>query len=445
MNNYVFVIDANKKPLKPCTPRRAKLLQRQRKAKAFRRYPFTLIVQYPTQPPEPDLELRIDPGSKVTGLALVNLKNEVIWGMELEHRGQKISQALTKRAGFRHSRRNRNTRYRKKRFNRSKPEGWLAPSLMHRVQTVETWIKRICRYAPVATITIEKVKFDLQKLDKPNIQGVEYQQGTLAGYSVREALLEHWGRECAYCGVTDVPLQIEHIKPKSQGGSSRFNNLTLACECCNQAKGNRPIEEFLSEQPDLLKKIKAHCKKSLADAAAVNSTRNKILEVASSTGLKIQAGSGALAKLVRNKSRLPKAHWIDAACNSIDSQPVKLLTHQPLLVICKGHGNRQSRRCNAQGFPAITSIKKDALTGTKIVNYVKPKKVYTNAKTGDLVNVTLKKDRKYVQAGTYTARVKTPTNKGVEVRINGYRISSNLFSFVHQSDGYDYCFAPMSV
>ncbi len=441
MNNYVFILDTNRNPLKPCTPKRAKQLQRAGIAKAIRRYPFTLILSKDTTPPEPYLSLRIDPGSKFTGFALVTPKNEVIWGMELEHRGQQISQSLTKRADFRRNRRNRKTRYRKARFDRKKPTGWLAPSLMHRVQTVTTWIKRICRYSPVRAIVIEKVKFDTQKLDNPTIEGIEYQQGTLAGYTLREALLEHWGRECAYCGATEIPLQIEHIKPKSSGGSNRFNNLTLACPQCNQAKGNRPVEEFLTDKVSLLNKIKSHCKKSLADVAAVNSTRNQIFEVAASTGLKILAGNGALAKLVRTKSNLPKAHWIDAASNSLDLQPIKLLTYQPLLVTCKGHGNRQARRCNKQGFPAITSIKIDSETGKKIVNYINAKKVYKHIKTGDIVKLTLEKDRKHALAGTYTARVKTPTAKGAEVKIQGHRISSNLFKFIHRGDGYDYSFA----
>ncbi len=438
MNNYVLIIDTNFQPLKPTTPRRARELLNKGKAAVFRRYPFTLILKQEYQPTLPYLELRIDPGSRVTGFALVNPKNEVIWGMELEHRGREISFSLVKRAGFRRSRRNRNTRYRKKRFNRSKPSGWLAPSLAHRVQTVITWIKRICRYAPVATITIEKVKFDTQKLENPDIQGVKYQQGTLAGYTVREALLEHWGRKCAYCGVENIPLQIEHIKPKSRCGSDRFSNLTLACECCNQAKGNQSIEEFLIDKPEVLKKIKQHCKKSLADAAAVNSTRNKIFDIAKQTGLVVQAGSGALARFVRAKSNLPKTHWIDAAANSIDQQPIKLNTHQPLIVSCKGHGNRQAVRCNSSGFPAIT-IKKDK-QGKKVVTKVKPKQIYTHVKAGDIVNVTLEKNRKHIKSGTYIARVKTPTNTGVEVKINGHRISSKLFSFIHRNDGYEYSF-----
>ncbi len=243
---------------------------------------------------------------------------------------------------------------------------------------------------------------------------------------------------CVYCGAENVPLQIEHIIPKSKSGSSRFSNLTLACQCCNQAKGNQPIEEFLKDKPEIIKKIKQHCKKSLADAAYVNSTRNKIFEVAQQTGLLVQAGNGALAKLVRAKSNLPKAHWIDASANSINEQPIKLLTHQPLIVTCKGHGNRQAVRCNSSGFPAI-SVKKDR-DGNKMLTVVKPKQKYIHATAGDIVNVTLEKDRKHIKKGVYTARVKTPIPTGIEVKINGHRINTKLFDFVHRSDGYDYSF-----
>jgi hypothetical protein len=48
----------------------------------------------------------------------------------------------------------------------------------------------------------------LQKLENPEISGIAYQQGTLAGYELREYLLEKWGRKCAYCDATNVPLQI---------------------------------------------------------------------------------------------------------------------------------------------------------------------------------------------------------------------------------------------
>jgi 5-methylcytosine-specific restriction endonuclease McrA len=105
-----------------------------------------------------------------------------------------------------------------------------------------------------------------------------------SGYTLREALLEHWGRACVYCGEKNKPLEIEHIKPKAKGGSDRFNNLTLASPCCNQKKSDKTVEEFLKDQPEVLTKITAQLKASLQDAAAVNSTRNAIFEMGEKNG-----------------------------------------------------------------------------------------------------------------------------------------------------------------
>ena len=109
-----------------------------------------------------------------------------------------------------------------------------------RIGNTLTWVARLRRACPVSAFSQELVKFDLQKIENPEISGVEYQQGTLAGYELREYLLEKWGRKCAYCGKEDAPLQIEHIHPKARGGSDRVSNLTLACEPCNRRKGTRP-------------------------------------------------------------------------------------------------------------------------------------------------------------------------------------------------------------
>ncbi|NQE04404.1 CRISPR-associated endonuclease Cas9 [ANME-1 cluster archaeon GoMg1] len=59
-----------------------------------------------------------------------------------------------------------------------------------------------------------------------------------------EYLLEKWCRKCAYCGKTCVPVEIEHIVPKSRGGSDRVSNLTIMCHECNQQKGNKMAVVF---------------------------------------------------------------------------------------------------------------------------------------------------------------------------------------------------------
>ncbi len=136
-----------------------------------------------------------------------------------------------------------------------------------------TWVKRLVRYCPVTSIALELVRFDTQALQNPEISGAEYQQGRLFGYEVREYLLEKWGRKCAYCGKENTSLEIEHIQPKSKGGTDRVCNLTLACHQCNQKKGDKLMEDFLKKKTDLLNKIKSQAKAPLRDAAAVNATR----------------------------------------------------------------------------------------------------------------------------------------------------------------------------
>jgi len=295
---------------------------------------------------KPDfVTLKIDPGSKTTGIVLVTQQNQVIWAMELTHRGLQIKTALEKRRAVRRNRRNLKTRYRKPRFkNRKRPEGWLPPSLMHRVFGVKTWADRLTRLAPVGSVVQELVRFDTQKMQNPELSGVEYQQGELFGYEVREYLLEKWGRKCAYCSVSDVPLEVEHIHLRSRGGSNRVSNLTLACRQCNQIKGNQDIQDFLEGKQDLLSKILKVAKEPLKDAAAVNATRWALLRtglrVLKLTGLPVITGTGAQTKFNLCRLNLPKEHWIDAACiGQVDT--VKLATTQPLLIKSTGYGSRQ--------------------------------------------------------------------------------------------------------
>jgi len=225
----VFVLDTNKKPLQPCHPARARQLLNKGKASVYRRYPFTIILNYAVKEPDAQsVRLKIDPGSRITGLAIINDDTgEVIWAAELEHRAQQIKSDLDSRRTVRRNRRNRKTRYRKPRFdNRRRPEGWLPPSLMSRVYNIETWVKRLQQYCPITAISLELNKFDTQKLENPEISGVEYQHGTLFGYEVKEYLLEKWDRKCAYCGKENVPLEVEHIIPLKRGGTNRISNLT---------------------------------------------------------------------------------------------------------------------------------------------------------------------------------------------------------------------------
>lgn len=422
MSNYVFVIDTDKNPCDPVHPAQARLLLNQKKAAVFRRYPFTIILKEASYANPTPLTVKIDPGSKTTGLAILRGEN-VIWGAELSHRGQQIKTSLDSRRVIRRSRRNRKTRYRPARFlNRKKPKGWLAPSLQHRVDTTLTWVNKLIRYAPIVGIAQELVRFDLQKMETPEISGVEYQQGELQGYEVREYLLYKWNRQCAYCGGRDIPLQVEHIQPKAKGGTHRVSNLCLACEPCNIRKGVYDIKDFLSGQPDLLSRILKQAKSPLRDATAVNSTRWVLFNALKGTGNPVVTGSGGQTKFNRTRLGLPKTHWLDAACvGRVDS--LKLLTSKPLLISAKGHGTRQMCRTDKYGFPS---------------RYVPRHKFVKGFQTGDIVKAIVTRGKK---AGEYLGRVAVrsqgsfnlTTNQGL---IQG--ISHKYCKHIHKKDGYSY-------
>src|SRR6266487_6149869 len=224
----VFVIDTNKQPLNPVHPGRARILLSTGKAAVFKRYPFTIVLKAEVAHPGlSPLRLKIDPGSKTTGLALINDANgEVVFAAELAHRGEQIKDRLDDRRTVRRSRRRRHTRYRKPRGDnrRNKKKGWLPPSLESRICNVITWVGRLQRSCPIRAISQELVKFDLQQMESPEVAGVFYQQGTLFGYEAREYLLDKWGRKCAYC-VT--PVTGHHLSgeqsPASYGNGSMLN------------------------------------------------------------------------------------------------------------------------------------------------------------------------------------------------------------------------------
>ena len=426
----------------PCTEKRARLLLARGRARVHRLVPMVirLVDRAADTCAFQPLRLKLDPGSKTTGLALVR-DSEVIDPqtgevqnaavvlnlMELVHRGKQISEALTARRQMRRRRRS-NLRYRAPRFlNRgNQKKGWLAPSLQHRVDTCMAWVRRIQRWAPVSTLSSELVRFDTQALQNPEISGIEYQQGTLFGYELRESLLEKWGRQCAYCDAKDVPLQIEHIRPKAQSGSNRASNLTLACACCNQKKAARSIEEFLAKDKKRLAKILADAKTPLRDAAAVNATRWALANVLKATGLLVELASGGQTKFNRCTLGIPKTHALDAACVG-KMQAIQNWQRPTLTLKATGRGSYQRTRLDKFGFP------RGYLLRTKRVH---------GFGTGDMVRAEVPSG---VKAGIHTGRVAIRASgsfniqsyqDGKSVVVQG--ISHRHCRIIQRADGYGY-------
>ncbi|GLV54363.1 hypothetical protein KDH_12110 [Dictyobacter sp. S3.2.2.5] len=416
--SQVFLLDTTKKPLNPVHPGEARRLLSQGKAAVWRRFPFTIIlktdvVELVVHP----LRLKLDPGSRTTGIALVNdASGQVVFAAELSHRGQAIKASLDDRRVVRRSRRRRKARYRKARWqNRRVPKGWLPPSLFSRIANVLTWVKRLSRLCAITAMSMELVRFDMQLMENPEITGVEYQQGTLMGFEVREYLLEKWGRTCAYCGATDRPLQVEHIHPRANGGTNRISNLTLACEKCNTAKGTQDIRVFLKKKPIVLEKILVQARRPLKDAAAVNATRWALLDRLKATGLPVETGSGGLTKFHRFQRKMAKTHWGDAACVGKSTPEVlKIDQIHPLLIRATGHGRRQMCVTDKFGFPKQHKGRK----GT-----------YLGYRTGDMVKAVTPK-------GTFQGRIAIRYRPSFILR--KIDIHPKYMRRLHRVDGYEY-------
>ena len=237
-------------------------------------------------------------------------------------------------------------------------------------------------------------------------------------------MLEKWGRKCTYCGKENIPLQVEHIVPRTKGGSNRISNLCLACEKCNTAKGTKDIRNFLKKKPDLLKKILAQAKAPLKDAAAVNTTRWELFRRLEALGLPIECGSGGLTKYNRSMRELPKTHWLDAACVG-KSTPEVLDTKgvQPLLIKAYGRGCRQVQNHDKNGFPVGTP---------------KQGKIFYGFQTGDIVKACVPSGK---YAGTYVGRIAARMAGNFKFsRKNGTRfdVSYKYCKAVHHMDGYSY-------
>jgi 5-methylcytosine-specific restriction endonuclease McrA len=436
----VFVLDKRHRPLMPCSEKRARLLLARGRAVVVRLHPFTIRLKDRCGGATQPLRIKLDPGSRTTGIAVVREADrinpetgavtrtaQVLWLAELTHRGQAISAALTERRGFRRRRRTVNLRHRAPRFdNRTRPAGWLAPSLRHRVETAAGWVARLRRLAPLTVVSQELVRFDMQAIENPEIAGVAYQRGTLAGYEVREYLLEKWRRTCAYCGAHDVPLQIEHIQPKSRGGSDRISNLTLACEPCNHAKDNQPVAVFLTGKPDLLKRIQAQAKAPLKDAAAVNATRWALFAALQATGLPVATGSGGRTKFNRTRLEIPKTHALDAACvGQVDA--LHGWQCPTLAVKAAGRGSYQRTRLDRHGFARGYLLRHKRVHGFQ---------------TGDRVIARVPGGKK---AGVHVGRVAIRATGSFNIQtaagvVQG--ISHRHCRLLQRADGYGYSFNP---
>ena len=335
----VYVINTKGQPLMP-TKRHGHVrrLLRDKKAKVVKRCPFTIQLLYETPNITQPITLGVDAGSKTVGLSATT-KKEVLFEAELTLRND-IVKLLSTRRELRRTRRNRKTRYRKPRFNnRTKPKGWLPPSIQHKINTHINAINNTHKILPITNITIKIASFDTQKLkaqeqNKPLPQGKDYQQGEQLGFwNVHEYVLFRDNHTCQCCKgkSKDSVLNVHHIESRQTGGNAP-NNLVTLCRTCHQAYHAGKIN-----LPDNIKRGKSY-----RDPTFMGIMRKNLVTQLKEKYDNIEITYGYITKNTRITHGLTKTHAIDARC--ISGNPDAIPPSETFIMRKVRRHNRQLHR-----------------------------------------------------------------------------------------------------
>ena len=346
----VPVLDTEGKPLVPTRPSRARRwLETGKAKKVWVQGHFAVqLTENLNDSSTPEMSINIDPGAKVTGIAVV-IHNETnkataVASFELHHRGHIVSQRMQARKAHRRSRRSR-LRRRPARFNnRTRKEGWMPPSMQSRLSNVTTTVRHLRGLFPITKVYMETNRFDPRLIQDPGIQAVGYQSSERGRMQVREYVLQRDNRTCQYqqqCKEGEPQrLETDHIVPRSRGGTYRISNLITACHECNQQKSNQNIEQFLYHDRDRLIKVKNQLKKSLASATHMNQLVPLLRQYLEETGLPVAETDAVTTAYTRQRLGIAKTHVNDAISLS-GPERVKNLPQRMTILQSVGHGRRQ--------------------------------------------------------------------------------------------------------
>lgn len=326
---FVYVLNCHGRPLMPCRPRKAHLLLRAGKAKVANMVPFTIQLLFGSSGYSQTVSLGIDAGTRQIGLSATT-ERHVLFEAEVLPRSD-IQELLATRGQYRRARRWRKTRYRHTRYlNRKKPDGWLAPSVQHKVEAHLKAVRLVHHILPVITTTIEVAQFDIQKIRNPEIEGKAYQEGPQLGFwNVREYVLFRDHHRCQWCAgkSNDRILNVHHIESRKAGGNSPDNLITL-CETCHDSI-HRTHQEHKIERKS----------STFRDATQMSIIHRRTYEQIEAMFPNVHLTYGYITKETRISHHLEKSHLVDARC--ISRYPDGISDGTWYLIKCVRRNNRK--------------------------------------------------------------------------------------------------------
>ena len=403
----VFVLNRHGEPLMPCSPRKARVLLKEGKAKVVSKVPFTIKLRQGSSGYKQELTAGMDTGSKVIGTAVTNEKGNVVYQAETHLRGEEIKKKMEQRSMYRRTRRGRKTRYRKPRFNNRKAStrlNRLPPSVKHKVDSHLRDKKFIESILPISMWRLELASFDIHAISNPKVSKTAwwtYQKGDMYGYqNLKQYVLHRDKYTCQGCKKNtknNIELHVHHIKFRSNGGTDTKNNLITLCKPCHDK-----LHKAKNAQDKSYKlKAKATNTKHATEIGIIGSQLRKKFGYFEET-------FGFITKIDRMEQNLPKTHYIDAAMIASKGMPVKL-SDNTLIRRCvsKGDYKQTSGARSEKNVPTgkIYSLRKfDYIKTIKGCGYVKGKRSSGYFALCDIhgketvKSVTVKKETKRIHA-----------------------------------------------
>lgn len=314
----VYILNCEGTPLMPCSPRTARKLLKESKAKVVRRTPFTLKLIHPCANRIQVVAAGMDTGSKTIGVAAI-ANGKVLFQGETKLRGEEIKRKMEQRAMYRRTRRSR-LRYRKPRFLNRKAStrlDRLPPSVRHKVEAHLRERRFLEKILPVSFWNVETASFDIHAISNPEIKnlakiqgGEVYQKGEKYGLSYLNAKQFIFSRDkytCQKCkkkGTDKKPLKLNahHIIFRSNGGTNTPNNLVTVCESCH-----KKLHAHKNAEKESLK-LQKTVNKNTKHATEVSILRSRLLK----SDWRFVETFGYITKFNRQKFGLPKTHANDA-------------------------------------------------------------------------------------------------------------------------------------
>jgi hypothetical protein len=350
----VYVISQSGRPLMP-TERfgRVRRLLKSGRAKVVSRKPFTIQLLYETTEIVQPLALGIDTGTNHIGIAVTKEDGTPVFMGELETRTREVTGNMEERCQHRKARRRHKRDKRKRRAvkagtvfkekeyringcekiitckfirpgiirfeNRKRTDKWLTPTCTHLLETHINFVKKTAKILPISQVNLEYAKFDIHKLDNPDVKGIEYQNGRKKGYTnSSEFVLCRDKHTCQLCKRKTGLMKVHHVIWQCNGGSHLPENLVTLCDKCHDKVHLNPkMDKKVNE---LFKGIK----KRYVHTTILNSIMPEFHKWLCENFGNVKIVYGYETKDIRRKFGLPKEHCTDAYIISLNDEiPVK--------------------------------------------------------------------------------------------------------------------------